>query len=99
MITQESYVPTHPDLFIVEFLPGDFTSRLVSLKVCFLRYDSARRLTYPPPQPFEPEETIAYVSRYTKVPHASYTTVQCGSGPEDNIELNSDLAYGEWIGR
>ena len=35
MSVQESYVPTHPDLFIVEFLPGDFASRLVSLKVCF----------------------------------------------------------------
>ena len=35
MNIQESYVPTHPDLFIVEFSLGDFASGLVSLKVCF----------------------------------------------------------------
>jgi hypothetical protein len=35
MVVQESYVPTHPDLFVVEFLSGDFASRLVSLKVRF----------------------------------------------------------------
>ena len=37
MTTQGSYVPSHPDLFVVEFLPGNFASRLVSLKVGFLR--------------------------------------------------------------
>jgi len=36
-----SYVPSHPDLFVVEFLPGNFTSRLVSLKVCFRLCDFA----------------------------------------------------------
>lgn len=24
-----------------------------------------------------------------------YTSVQCGPGPDDNVELNSDLVYGE----
>ncbi|KAJ3576468.1 hypothetical protein NP233_g409 [Leucocoprinus birnbaumii] len=31
-------------------------------------------------------------SRLTKGPKA-YTSVQCGPGPEDHIELNSDLVY------
>jgi len=75
MPSQESYVPTHPGLFIVEFLPGNFASRLVSLKS------------------FEAEETIADMSHSTRVPHTAYSTVQCGSGPEENIELNSDLVY------
>ena len=39
MTSQESYVPSHPDLFVVEFLPGNFASRLVSLKVGFLQRD------------------------------------------------------------
>jgi len=39
MATQSSYVPTHPDLFAVEFLPGKFASRLVSLKVRFCQQD------------------------------------------------------------
>jgi len=34
-------VPTHPGLFVVEFLPGDFASRLVSLKVRFRWHDFA----------------------------------------------------------
>ncbi|KAF9646241.1 hypothetical protein BDM02DRAFT_3189035 [Thelephora ganbajun] len=73
MSVQESYVPTHPDLFIVEFLPGDFASRLISLKS------------------FEAGETIADLSRFTRVPHAAYDTIQCGPG--DNIKYNSDLVY------
>lgn len=36
-----------------------------------------------------------YLTHYTKTSHAEYTTVQCGFDPEDNIELNSDLVYGE----
>ena len=49
MTTQESYAPTHPDLFMVEFLPGDFTSRLVSLRVCLsVRSHRLCRLTRPP---------------------------------------------------
>jgi len=26
----------------------------------------------------------------------AYTTLQCGRGPEDHIELNSDLVYSEY---
>ena len=42
------YFP-HPDPFIVEFLPGDFASRLVSVRVRFRRHDFAVPVvTYPP---------------------------------------------------
>ena len=41
MTAQASYVPSHPELFVVEFLPGNFASRLVSLKVGFPRRDYA----------------------------------------------------------
>ncbi|TFY72938.1 hypothetical protein EVG20_g98 [Dentipellis fragilis] len=37
-------------------------------------------------------ETIALLEGLTQGPKA-YTSVQCGSGPEDHIELNSDLVY------
>ena len=37
------------------------------------------------------------MSPFARVPRAAYSTVQCGPGHEDNIELNSDLVYGEWI--
>ncbi|KAF9786409.1 hypothetical protein BJ322DRAFT_1210802 [Thelephora terrestris] len=32
MTIPKAYVPTHPELFVVEFQPGNFASRLVSLK-------------------------------------------------------------------
>jgi hypothetical protein len=28
----------------------------------------------------------------------SYSTIQCGKGPEDHLELNSDLVYSEYRG-
>ncbi|TFY79069.1 hypothetical protein EWM64_g4946 [Hericium alpestre] len=41
---------------------------------------------------FKAGETIARLEGLTVSPR-SYTTVQCGPGPEDHIELNSDLVY------
>jgi len=29
----------------------------------------------------------------------AYNTIQCGSSPEDNLVLNSDLLYGDQIGK
>jgi len=101
MTIQESYVPTHPDLFIVEFSPGDFASRLVSLKVCFRLCDSITSVSpYLPVhhhQPFDAEERIADLFPFARAPRAAYNTVQCGPSHEDNIVLNSDLVYGRSI--
>ncbi|KAK0446650.1 hypothetical protein EV421DRAFT_1790506 [Armillaria borealis] len=41
---------------------------------------------------FEEGEVIASLDGATKAPK-SYRTVQCGLGPEDHIELNSDFVY------
>ena len=37
------------------------------------------------------------LAHLTRVSRAAYSTVQCGSGPEDHIELNSDLLYCERV--
>ena len=98
MTAQEPYVPSHPGLFIVEFLPGSFTSRLVSLKVRSLKLSPMflRKFTLPS-QSFEVGDTIANLPPFTRVPHVAYSTLQCGPGPGDNVELNSDLGYREYI--
>ncbi|KAG7443665.1 uncharacterized protein BT62DRAFT_934897 [Guyanagaster necrorhizus] len=41
---------------------------------------------------FEKGQVIASLEGVTKAPK-SYRTVQCGPGPEDHIELNSDFVY------
>ncbi|PPQ79677.1 hypothetical protein CVT25_003251 [Psilocybe cyanescens] len=41
---------------------------------------------------FQPGETLALLTGISKGPKA-YSSVQCGSGPGDHIELNSDLLY------
>jgi len=38
---------------------------------------------------------MAVLKGVTKAQKA-YTSVQCGRGPEDHIELNSDLVYSEY---
>jgi len=98
MAAQGSYVPSHPGLFVAEFLPGNFASRLVSLKVGFFGAITPflrGALLCPTSQLFNAGETITGVPNYTRVRHMAYNTIQCGSGPEDNLVLNSDLHYGE----
>ena len=41
-------------------------------------------------------ETIVPLEGLSKGPKA-YTSVQCGPGSDDNVELNSDLVFGEYI--
>jgi hypothetical protein len=99
MTTQMPYIPTHPDLFMVEFRPGDFASRLIALKVRLFRYHPSGSLIHSRFQSFKAGEVITGLFRFTKVPRPAYDTVQCGSGPGENIELHSDLVYGEWNAR
>ena len=96
MTTPTNYIPTHPDLFMVDFQPGDFASRLIALRVGLFRYRSSRSLIHSPFQSFKAEEVITGLYRFVTVPHATHDTVQCGPDPGDNIELHSDLVYGKW---
>ncbi|KAF6753054.1 hypothetical protein DFP72DRAFT_435448 [Ephemerocybe angulata] len=41
---------------------------------------------------YQPGELVAKLEGLTKGPKR-YTSVQCGPGPEDHVELNSDLVY------
>ena len=43
---------------------------------------------------FEAGEFITRLEGLSKSPKA-YTSVQCGPGPDDHVELNSDLVFGE----
>ncbi|KAH9479641.1 Histone-lysine N-methyltransferase ash1 [Psilocybe cubensis] len=72
--TPNTYVPTHPGSFLVEFVPGEYRSSLKSLKS------------------FQAGETLALLTGISKGVKA-YSSVQCGNGPNDHIELNSDLLY------
>ncbi|KAI0060954.1 hypothetical protein BV25DRAFT_1887393 [Artomyces pyxidatus] len=72
--SRESYTPSHPGLFVVDFKSGDFASALVATKN------------------FEVDEVMTSLKGCTKSPKA-YSTVQCGVGQDDHLELNSDLVY------
>jgi len=72
--SQESYVPSHPNLFVVEFSNEEYSSCLRASK----NYNAG--------------ETIALIEDVSRGPKA-YTSVQCGLGPDDHVELNSDLVY------
>ncbi|KAJ7281935.1 hypothetical protein C8J57DRAFT_1298947 [Mycena rebaudengoi] len=41
---------------------------------------------------FAQGETLTFLNKSTRS-HRAYSTVQCGKGPDDNIELNSDFLY------
>ncbi|KAJ7355577.1 hypothetical protein DFH08DRAFT_852857 [Mycena albidolilacea] len=41
---------------------------------------------------FAQGETLTVLSNLTRCPKA-YSSVQCGRGPEDNVELNSDFVF------
>ncbi|KII85828.1 hypothetical protein PLICRDRAFT_44244 [Plicaturopsis crispa FD-325 SS-3] len=71
---EDSYEPSHPSLFIVQFNPGKFSSSLQAQK----RFDAGEHIVL-----------LEGLSRGPK----TYTSVQCGSGLDDHVQLNSDLVY------
>ncbi|CAE6529149.1 unnamed protein product [Rhizoctonia solani] len=42
---------------------------------------------------FEPGQLITHLTGWTKVPEKTWSTVQCGVGTEDHIELNSVFVF------
>jgi len=72
--SKETYVPSHPTLFLVEFGSAEFDSCLRAQKS------------------FKAGEIITRLEGLSKGPKA-YTSVQCGLGPDDHVELNSDLVF------
>ncbi|KAJ7142684.1 hypothetical protein C8R44DRAFT_603221 [Mycena epipterygia] len=42
---------------------------------------------------FSQGDTLAALNNCTPQYHKTYTSVQCGKGPRDNIELNCDIVY------
>jgi len=71
---QWPYVPSHPNILVVEFGDVEFSSCLRAL------------------QNFKAGETIAFFDSVSKCPKA-YTSVQCGLGSDDHVELNCDLVF------
>ncbi|EIN05517.1 hypothetical protein PUNSTDRAFT_74635 [Punctularia strigosozonata HHB-11173 SS5] len=69
-----THQPSHPGLFRVCFVPGEYRSYLQSEKN------------------LKPGDVVTYLRGLTKGAKA-YSSVQCGPGPEDHVELNSDLLY------
>jgi hypothetical protein len=88
--SQESYVPSYPD-FIVDFRPGEFSSGLKAKKVSSRASFTDYLLTVF--KAFEAGDFLVKFEGLTKS-EKTYTSVQCGRGSEDHVELNSDLVYG-----
>lgn len=92
--TRETYIPSHPTLFLVEFGSTKFGSCLRAQKVCvcfvFVAYCNSANVT----KSFTAGEVITRLEGLSKGPK-DYTSVQCGPNPDDHIELNSDLVFGE----
>jgi hypothetical protein len=89
--SRETYVPSHPTLFLVEFGSAEFDSCLRAQKVSALELMCRAELNSL--KSFEAGEIITQLKGLSKGPKA-YTSVQCGTGSEDHIELNSDLVFG-----
>lgn len=90
--SREGYIPTYPE-FIVNFAAGKFSSSLKTLRVSRNLHIDWHTYLLHKPLAFDAGEQMAPLKGFTKALKA-YTTVQCGSGPHDHIELNSDLVYG-----
>ena len=89
-ISHDSYTPSHPALFAVDFSSTSSTC-LKAQKVCSLMLSPPVHTHIVWCQRFAAGETICSLEGPSKGSGA-YTTVQCG--PKDRIELRSDLAYG-----
>lgn len=93
------YKPSHPDLVQVKFAPGSYASWLIAVKVrpfTFRWIDPSHGMGTSV-QAFKRDEIICLLSHATLVPTRSYSTVQWGPRQEDNLELNSDLLYGQCL--
>lgn len=93
------YKPTHPDLVQVKFAPGSYASWAIAVKVrpfAFQWIDPSRVMAYSF-QAFKRDEIICSFSHATLTPIRLYSTVQWGPRQEDNLELNSDLLYGQCL--
>ena len=90
--------PSHPDLFRVKFVPGSYASSLLAVKVRPLPFQwihpsqTKRRASF---QAFKRDEIICSLGHAILTPTRLYSTVQWGPRQEDNLELNSDLLYGQ----
>ena len=95
----EPHRPSHADFF-VEFVPGAFCSGLRTRKVSYV-VSLARSVvlihTLVALEAFEVDDVLANLEGLTKAPKA-YSSVQCGRGPDDHVELNSDLVYSAYAG-
>ncbi len=96
---EEAYVPSHPDLFEVEFRPGDYCSALIARKVrlrgfaVFFGGVRASSNHFCLSQDYQAGEVMVYLTGLTTGPK-SYATLQCGPGPDDHVLPASDLVYG-----
>lgn len=99
-LAAQGYKPTHPDLVKVKFAPGSYASWLVAVKVCpfTFRWVDPSHGVATSFQAFKRDEIICFLSHATLTPTRLYSTVQWGPRQEDNLELNSDLLYGQTIG-
>ena len=91
------YKSSHPDLFRVKFVPGSYASSLIAIKVRPLRSRGAIRLKGSATsfQAFKRDEILSFLEHATLTATRLYSTVQWGPRQEDNLELNSDLLYGQ----
>jgi hypothetical protein len=85
------YKSSHPGLFTVKFVPGNFVSSLIAQSVSWISYSSAEDLPFE--KAFQAGQTLVSLEG-KKVPDRTYYTVQCGPNPEDHLDLTSDLVYG-----
>jgi hypothetical protein len=90
-ITQKLYVPSHPALFIVDHSSTSHAC-LRAQNVCPFDVGLATKSHSLSFQHFEEGETIDFLDGHSKGFDA-YITLQCG--PNDRIELRSDLAHSE----
>jgi hypothetical protein len=102
--TADSYIPTHPNLAEVQFVPGQYRSYLKSLSVRGLSLRPRGSSFFSSPrgvflffflkiQAFEEGDLISPLTGLTKSVQA-YTSIQCGR--DDHAELNSDFVYGSY---
>ena len=83
--------PSHPDDFAVEFCQREYSSSLRSLKVNFITHVQPVA-SLVETQSFAAGEVMVYLNGITKSAR-TFKSVQYGMGTDENIELNSDLAY------
>ncbi|TXT05932.1 hypothetical protein VHUM_03693 [Vanrija humicola] len=76
----ETYKPTHPGRFRVVFDQSAGAGESFSSKLVAER-------------DYAPGETLALLDNKSAAPVKAYSSVQYGAGPNDHLELNSDLLF------